>query len=663
MSKNKAHTDESTPLYNSRIIDTYIKLLKRKYTYVDIDEVLDYAGMKPYEVADQGHWFSQEQIDRFYDIVLVKTGNQNIAREAGQYAASPEALGVMRQYALGLIGPAKVYSVVGMTSARFTKSAVYESRRLSSTKIEITVTPRTGCKEKPFQCDNRMGFWDAIARMFDSRLPRIEHPQCMFKGGDVCRYIISWEPHGSAAWKIARNVSLAVLLSICMFFGFIDLRMALSTIVPMSAALFFALSIISEHLEKKEVKSVLSNLQDNANQLVEQIEANYNNSRLTYEMGEIITNQTNLEDVLNKVVQLFKKRLNYDRCLIMLANPEKTRLVFRVGFGYTREKLDVLKRSAFHLDRPEAKGVFVASFRDQKPFLINDISEIGHRLSTRSLSFAREMGSQSFICCPIVCEGKSLGILAVDNLRSKKPLVDSDLSLLLGLSHVIGISLRNVELIEDRDRQLQSILQTLAASIDARDPLTAGHSAKVTEYAMGICDQLELPGKERRAIRTAALLHDYGKIGVPDAILKKPGRLTRDEYEIVKTHAEKTRVILERINFSGELSQVPEIAGAHHEKADGSGYPQGLKGEEIPLGARIIAVADFFEAITAKRHYRAPMPVELAFSLLDKERGVHFEERIVDAFKAYYQGTHAKTPPLAAELVQGVPSKVAPNVA
>ncbi|MEJ2038534.1 MAG: HD domain-containing phosphohydrolase, partial [Desulfosarcinaceae bacterium] len=555
MSKNKAHADESTPLYNSRIIDTYIKLLKRKYTYVDIDEVLDYAGMKPYEVADQGHWFSQEQIDRFYDIVLVKTGNQNIAREAGQYAASPEALGVMRQYALGLIGPAKVYSVVGMTSARFTKSAVYESRRLSSTKIEITVTPRAGCKEKPFQCDNRMGFWDAIARMFDSRLPRIEHPQCMFKGGDVCRYIVSWEPHGSAAWKIARNVSLVVLLSICMFFGFIDLRMALST--------------------------------------------NYNNSRLTYEMGEIITNQTNLEDVLNKVVQLFKKRLNYDRCLIMLANPEKTRLVFRVGFGYTREKLNVLKRSAFHLDRPEAKGVFVASFRDQKPFLINDISEIGHRLSTRSLSFAKEMGSQSFICCPIVCEGKSLGILAVDNLKSKKPLVDSDLSLLLGLSHVIGISLRNVELIEDRDRQLQSILKTLAASIDARDPLTAGHSAKVTEYAMGICNQLELPGKERRAIRTAALLHDYGKIGVPDAILKKPGRLTRDEYEIVKTHAEKTRVILERINFSGELSQVPEIAGAHHEKADGSGYPQGLKGEEIPLGARIIAVADFFEAITA----------------------------------------------------------------
>jgi putative nucleotidyltransferase with HDIG domain len=320
----------------------------------------------------------------------------------------------------------------------------------------------------------------------------------------------------------------------------------------------------------------------------------------------------------------------------MLANQENTRLIFRAGFGYTQEKLNLLKKSAFHLDRPGAKGVFVSCYKDQKPFLINDISEINHRLSPRSQAFAKKIGSQSFICCPIICEGKSLGVLAVDNLKSKKPLVDSDLNLLLGLSHVIGISVRNVELLEARDRQMQSILQTLAASIDARDPLTAGHSAKVTEYAMGICEELNIPQKKCEAIRVAALLHDYGKIGVPDAILKKPDRLTLDEYEIVKTHVDKTRVILEQINFSDEFSQVPQIAGAHHEKTDGSGYPLGLKGEQIPLGARIIAVADFFEAITAKRHYREPLPVDIAFQLLDKECGIHFDKNIINAFKGYY---------------------------
>lgn len=637
------HLHSDARLYNSRVVDNYIRLLKRKYSYVDIDEVLDYAGMKVYEVSDQGHWFTQHQIDRFYAIVRQKTGNENISREAGRFAASPEAMGVMRQYALGLIGPAKVYEGAGMGSARLTKSAIYESRRISNNCIEITVTPREGVHERPFQCENRMGFLEAIAEIFNAQLPKIEHTECIFKGDRVCRYVVTWKVQGSVIWKKARNIALAALLLICLSFSVLNSRVALTAVVPLSAALFFILSIISEHQEKKEIKSILSSFQQTSNELIEQIEANYNNSRLTSEIGEIITSQTDIEGVLSKVIQLFQKRLNYDRGLIMLANPQATRLIFRAGFGYTEDKLKILKKTAFHLDRPDAAGMFVASFKEQKPFLVNDIKEVSARLSPRSQAFAREMGSQSFICCPIICDGASLGILAVDNLKSKKPLVESDLSLLLGIAHVIGISLRNVELLDERNRQIQSILQTLAASIDARDPLTAGHSAKVTEYALGICHELDLPKEYCEAVRVAALLHDYGKIGVPDAILKKPGRLTREEYEIVKTHAMKSREILEQINFGGPLSIVPEIAGAHHEKIDGSGYPLGLKGDQIPLGARIIAVADFFEAITAKRHYRDPLPLEVSFHLLEKERGVHFEDRIVDAFKRYYRSVHLFT--------------------
>jgi HD-GYP domain-containing protein (c-di-GMP phosphodiesterase class II) len=629
-----------TPLYNSRIIDTYIKLLKRKYSFVDVDEVLEYAGMKAYEVADQGHWFSQTQIDRFHAILTQKTGNMDISREAGQYTASPEAMGVMRHYVLGLIGPAKVYERIGKESSRFTKSSIYETRKLSRNTIEIKVKPREGVQEKQFQCENRLGFWDAIAKLFGKGLPRVEHPQCLFKGDDVCRYLITWENRGASVWKTARNIALVVLMFGCITFSLIDFRMALSTFLPISAAVFFTLTLISENVEKKEIKSVLGSFQGTSTELIEQIEANYNNSKLTNEIGEAIASQTTIEGVLSKVVQLFERRLNYDRGMIMLANAEKSRLIFRAGFGYTNDKLNLLKQSAFHLDRPDAKGVFVACFNDQKPYLINDISEIGHRLSARSQAFAREMGSQAFICCPIICDGRSIGILAVDNLKSKRPLVESDLSLLLGIAHVLGISVRNVELLDERNRQMQSILETLAASIDARDPLTAGHSAKVTEYALGICRELNLPEDYCEVIRVASLLHDYGKIGVPDAILKKPGRLTREEYDIVKTHAMKSRQILERINFGDALSQVPEIAGAHHEKADGSGYPLGLKGDEIPVGARIIAVADFFEAITAKRHYRDPLPIDVAFHLLEKERGIHFDETIVDAFKTHFNKTY-----------------------
>jgi HD-GYP domain-containing protein (c-di-GMP phosphodiesterase class II) len=232
----------------------------------------------------------------------------------------------------------------------------------------------------------------------------------------------------------------------------------------------------------------------------------------------------------------------------------------------------------------------------------------------------------------------------VDNLKSKKPLVQSDMSLLIGIAAVLGISIRNADLLEATERQFRSILQALAASIDARDPMTSGHSEKVTEYALGICDELQLAKDYREMIRVAALLHDYGKIGVPDAILKKPGGLTEEEYEIVKTHAEKTRRILDQISFEGIFSQVPEVAGAHHEKVDGTGYPKGLKGDEIPLGARIIAVADFFEAITARRHYRDPMQLKRAFDRLHEETGRRFDPRIVEAFCRYYAKVHAGEP-------------------
>jgi HD-GYP domain-containing protein (c-di-GMP phosphodiesterase class II)/Tfp pilus assembly protein PilZ len=284
--------------------------------------------------------------------------------------------------------------------------------------------------------------------------------------------------------------------------------------------------------------------------------------------------------------------------------------------------------------------MFVVSFREQKPFLVNDLNDVEETLSARSLSFARKMGTQSFICCPIVCEDKSIGVLAVDNVKTKRPLVQSDMSLLMGIASVIGISIRNAELIEARVRQFNSILQVLAASIDARDSLTAGHSEKVTEYALGICRELNLSRDYTEMIRVASLLHDYGKIGVPDAILKKEGRLTEEEYEIVKTHSDKTLEILSQIDFEGVYCEVPEIAASHHERVDGNGYPKGLRGKDIPLGAKIIAVADYFEAITAKRHYRDPMQLEEAFRVLRAGIGTHFEKKFVDALIAYYTKTY-----------------------
>ena len=629
-------SENSKPLYNSRIIDTYLKLLHHKYPMVDIANLLRQADMKKYQVDDQAHWFTQKQIDLFYENLVQKTDNPNIAREAGRFFAAPEAMSTMRQYILGMLGPARVYESLQKTGSNFTRSSEFQTRRLTSNSIELNVTLCGDAEERKFQCENRIGFMEAISLLFTNKLPRIEHPDCLFDGGDSCRYIITWENTPSILVNRFRNLASPLLIVGSLLTAVVAPGQALKLAIPISAAIIFLSIIASWWAERREALSSVRSLWSSADLLFDQLNINYNNALLSNEIGQAISSQTTVDSILESVVQALKKRLDYDRGMILLTNPEKNQLQFRAGFGYGEDHLDILRNIAFHLDRKGSRGVFVVSFHEQKPFLINDLNDIEADLSIRSLAVARKLGAKSFICCPIVCDSESIGVLAVDNMESKRPLVQSDMSLLTGVAPVIGVSIRNAELLARQEDLFHSVLQVLSASTDARDPLTAGHSEKVTEYSLGICQQLDLPHEFNEMIRVASLLHDYGKIGIPDVILKKNGRLTSDEYEIVKTHARKTKEILRQIQFHGIYTDVPEVAGTHHEKMDGSGYPDGLIGDDIPLGARIIAVADYFEAITALRHYRSPMPINEAISLLREESGTLFDQKIVEAFISFY---------------------------
>jgi HD-GYP domain-containing protein (c-di-GMP phosphodiesterase class II) len=389
--------------------------------------------------------------------------------------------------------------------------------------------------------------------------------------------------------------------------------------------------------ELTEVNSSIEHLTESRDQLMEQLDANYNNAMLTSEIGQAISSLDSIDRVLKSVVEVLGKRLDFDRGMIMLTNEERTRLSYRAGFGHIDEHRFILERASFRLDNPDSRGVFVEAFKEQKPFLVDDFEAFERRHTAHSINVAKALGVKSFVCCPIVCEGETVGVLAVDNLKTSRSLMQRDKSLLMGIAPVIGVAIRNAEHLLAKDREFRSTLQVLAASIDARDPLTAGHSEKVTELSVGICNAMGLGVEFRECVRVASLLHDYGKIGVPDAILKKDGRLNHEEYEIIKTHSNKTRDILSQINFEGKYQDVPEIAGSHHEKWDGQGYPDGLIGEDIHLGARIVAVADFYEAVTSKRHYREPMPTNVAVRLVREQSGTAFDPVVVEAFLRYLE--------------------------
>jgi HD-GYP domain-containing protein (c-di-GMP phosphodiesterase class II) len=629
-------SQQSKELYNSFLIDPYIRLIRKRYSHLDINEILAYAEIMPWEAADESHWLTQSQISRFTKRAIKLTSNPHLAKEAGQYVFNLESTGFMRSYVLSFTNPHTMFAKIGEVTKQLVRSSTYISRKLSETSVEIIVSPQYGSKEESFQCENRLGLWEATIKAFHYDLVSIEQPECLFNGGSQCRYIVKWNISTAGLMRRWRNISLVLLPIFNAPALFINPAILLGT-VPTSFCLYLLLDRLSVRATLDEISSSNDHLSTSRNQLINQLDANYNNAMLTSEIGHAISLQSSIDKVLDKVVKTLEKRLDFDRGMILLTNESKTKLVYSAGFGHIGKHRNILQRTSFQLDNTTSRGVFVEAFRNQVPFLVDDFATFERRHSTHSVNLAKALDVKSFVCCPIICEGESIGVLAVDNLKSSRALMQRDKSLLMGIAPVIGVAIRNAELLLSKDKEFRSTLQVLAASIDARDPLTAGHSEKVTEYSVGICDEMELDFEFRECVRVAALLHDYGKIGIPDAVLKKEGRLTEAEYEVIKTHSIQTREILEQINFEGKYQDVPIIAGYHHEKWDGTGYPEGLEADNIPLGARIVAVADFFEAITSKRHYREPMPTGVAIDLVKAHSGTDFDPQIVEAFLRYHK--------------------------
>jgi PAS domain S-box-containing protein len=469
-------TDER--LYNSRIIKTFVEFLKIHYPNIDARVILDYAEISSYELEDEGHWLTQQQVDRFYDILVQKTGNPKIAREVGRYAPFSIAAGAVPQYALGFLTPKTAYNFVGKVHHYITRSCNVSTKSLGSNTIEITVEPKPGVVEKLYQCENRLGMYEAMSKLFTGNYANIEHSQCMHKNGKICVYRIQWEQPRSLLWKWIRNYSsiLGITLSFALFFMLPEAY----RLVPilLFALSFILLSLRYERLESLEFKSTLKNQGDVANNLLDQINLRYNNALLIQEIGQYSSTILDINTLLKYIMETLERRLDFDRGMIMLANADRTRLFYTVGYGYQQDQEVFLKSAEFHLDNPQSRGTFVLSFRDHKPFLVNDLEEIRETISKRSFEFAEALGVKSFICVPIVYEGQSEGILAVDNKMTKRLLGQSDMNLLMGIAPQIAIDINNarayslIRTSEQRFRSLSENAPDIIYNVDVNGIVT-----------------------------------------------------------------------------------------------------------------------------------------------------------------------------------------------
>ncbi len=445
------------PLYNSRIILNYVRLVEKKYPYVDLKDVLRTAGMERYQVDDEGHWFSQEQVNRFHQRLGQLVWNKDIAREAGLFASSPESLGSLRIAVCTFLGPDHSYSLFTRNVSRFSRSSVYESKKLGPQATEITVTPKPGVREESFQCANRLGYIEAMARSINLQFPRIEHPECMFRGDGRCRYVVSW---ASSAERALRAVTISgILLVPALLFLFsrvFSFQSALTYLLPWAIVVFLALAVIQRQYTVHTLRLMLGTVREVSEDLFDQNQENYDLARCVREIGNIIgAHNHDLDPLLQQVAAVMEEFLFFERGIIFLADDKGERLQPRAWYGVTTEQLDVVRTyPGQRLDPSMPSGISAMAYLLQKPFLVDDIERVRGELSPDVYEFARQMGIKSYITCPVIYAGKSLGVLSVDNRRTKRPLQQRDLDLLMGIASLVGVGIHATLMgKEHRERQ------------------------------------------------------------------------------------------------------------------------------------------------------------------------------------------------------------------
>jgi HD-GYP domain-containing protein (c-di-GMP phosphodiesterase class II) len=261
----------------------------------------------------------------------------------------------------------------------------------------------------------------------------------------------------------------------------------------------------------------------------------------------------------------------------------------------------------------------------------------------RSYDLKNNFRTQAVLCVPIMSRSREIiGVIQVINKINGYCFDAEDEVFLKGLTSQVAIALENSLLVDEIFISFHSSISTLSAVVDAKHQFTAGHSERVRDYSLIIAEQMQLPKEETEILKYAALLHDIGKIGIRDDVLTKNGDFSPTDWEEMKTHPTKTKAILDKFHFPRSLVQVPDVACHHHEKMNGTGYPNGLTGDKLPRGSKIIAVADVFDALTSRRDYpkytaglilkSEPMPLGRAIDILKEQAGTKFDPQIVAAF-------------------------------
>ena len=350
-----------------------------------------------------------------------------------------------------------------------------------------------------------------------------------------------------------------------------------------------------------------------------------------YKVGNLINSIEEPEELFNTLMDTITEVVTPQRAFLLLTHPDTDEIrtaVVRTDTNNPNEKVTLSQtivqdcvKKGHHILCPDA--MMDERFKEGQSIFINKI--------------------HSVMCVPLESQKQILGAIYVDSSQEAGAFSERDLELLAAIGRQAGISIERANLFKElEDLAMWSIL-TLVAAIEAKDEYTSGHSERVSAFSVQIAEKLGLGDKMIEAIRLGALLHDVGKIGVPEAVLSKPGQLTDEEFDLIKEHPGRGAHIISQIH-NPRMKHAIDIARHHHERWDGRGYPDKLSGENIPYTARIVGVADAYDAMSTTRLYRKPYEKEFIAQQFVAGLGVQFDSDVAKAFLEVWQEGRLRRP-------------------
>lgn len=329
-------------------------------------------------------------------------------------------------------------------------------------------------------------------------------------------------------------------------------------------------------------------------------------------IGENMVSSSSFKDVLTNIVFLAKKILNFSTARVLQYNSQKNTLELILTVGYQKEESKITEISV-------NRGISGFAARNKELVLVNDVNADDRYIADLD-------GTKAEIAIPLLVKDELIGVLDLQHIEPFSFSKDEEQLLLLKvLGNNTAMVLKNYQLAEELRKGFIETVETLVKAIEAKDLYTSGHCERVKELAVEIGCLLGLKQEEIELLELAALLHDIGKIGMPESILNKKGKLTNEEYAVVKKHPQIGYEMLKGISA---LERINKIILQHHERIDGKGYPTGLEGKDIDKLAKILTVADAIDAMMSARPYRPVQTVDYVIDQLQKCSDTQFDRQI-----------------------------------